>query len=805
MPSAPPEPGLFSITTGCFSSRDSASATGRATVSATPPGGNGTIIVTGLSGQVDWAGATDQPSPSSSAQRTAGCALRRRRACMVVSDLGTPRCAVVRVPGDSREALGGQRRGAFTGHAGCTRPLRWPPPDGALHDRPPSPADRASAVCLRLAACAAAGVLPLLAGAQDYPTRPVRIIVPFAAGGPADVYRALHRRSACRTRSGQSFVVDNRPGAGSIIGTDAVAKSRARRLHAAADVEHAHGQRVADPEQAVPADARLRAGRADQLLRPRAGRQGRPAAEHAGRADPAGEGASRAACPTRRPDRARRTTWPASCSRRWPACRSCTSRTGAASGARTDVLGGQVDMMFDAIPTMTEHISAGKVKALGTTGKARSPVLPDVPTMAEAGVPGYEATIWLGLMAPKGTPPAIVDRLNAEITKIVGNARGRAGVGGAGRDADDDGRRRVHALPERRHREVGAHRQDLRREARPMTSRSGAARPLRRRRAGARQGAARAKVAAELGARVEGRFGAVGAMKEALLAGEPCDVMILTDAMIDDARRNRRAATAARGRPLGRVRTGVAVRSGTRRARRRHAGRPARGAARGRRASTSPTRCAPPPGSTSPTCCASSACTIAWRRAFATFPNGATAMRELAASTDDAADRLHPGHRDPRTPTACELAGALPREFELATVLHRRGRARAPPTASGRAASSRCSRARRRASCAGLVASSSSRRRSADAGHRPASSPCRMRRAAATRGAGRLYSTGADHREVLRAALGQPHLAGRPRICRTLAASRGNAKLSNRSRAGSNRSTALAPKSLTQTWSCAST
>ncbi len=91
------------------------------------------------------------------------------------------------------------------------------------------------------------------------------------------------------------------------------------------------------------------------------------------------------------------------------------------SGARSDVLGGQVDLMFDAIPTMTEHIRAGKVKVYGTTGKARSPVLPNVPTMAEAGVPGYEAVIWLGLMAPKGTPPAIVGRLNAEVTKIVGS------------------------------------------------------------------------------------------------------------------------------------------------------------------------------------------------------------------------------------------------------------------------------------------------------------------------------------------------------------------------------------------------
>ena len=82
-------------------------------------------------------------------------------------------------------------------------------------------------------------------------------------------------------------------------------------------------------------------------------------------------------------------------------------------------------MMFDAIPTMTEHIKSGKVKALATTGKTRSAVLPDVPTMAEAGVPDYEATIWLGLMAPKGTPPAVVSRLNAELGRITGNAEVR--------------------------------------------------------------------------------------------------------------------------------------------------------------------------------------------------------------------------------------------------------------------------------------------------------------------------------------------------------------------------------------------
>jgi tripartite-type tricarboxylate transporter receptor subunit TctC len=95
------------------------------------------------------------------------------------------------------------------------------------------------------------------------------------------------------------------------------------------------------------------------------------------------------------------------------------------AGARTDVLGGQLEMMFDAIPTMTEHIKSGKVKALATTGTKRSAILPDVPTMNEAGVPTYEATIWLGVMAPKGTPLVIVNKLNAEIGKITGNAEVR--------------------------------------------------------------------------------------------------------------------------------------------------------------------------------------------------------------------------------------------------------------------------------------------------------------------------------------------------------------------------------------------
>jgi tripartite-type tricarboxylate transporter receptor subunit TctC len=85
--------------------------------------------------------------------------------------------------------------------------------------------------------------------------------------------------------------------------------------------------------------------------------------------------------------------------------------------AVTDLLAGQVQMMFDNIPSSLPHIKAGKLKALATTGAKRDPALPDLPTIAEAGVPGYESGVWFGLMVPAGTPKEIVARLNAEAVK----------------------------------------------------------------------------------------------------------------------------------------------------------------------------------------------------------------------------------------------------------------------------------------------------------------------------------------------------------------------------------------------------
>jgi tripartite-type tricarboxylate transporter receptor subunit TctC len=87
--------------------------------------------------------------------------------------------------------------------------------------------------------------------------------------------------------------------------------------------------------------------------------------------------------------------------------------------ALADMVGGRVTMMFDHIPSVLPQITAGKLRALATSGKQRDPSLPDLPTMSEAGVPGFETSVWFGLTVPAGTPKAIVTRLNAEAVKAA--------------------------------------------------------------------------------------------------------------------------------------------------------------------------------------------------------------------------------------------------------------------------------------------------------------------------------------------------------------------------------------------------
>lgn len=261
--------------------------------------------------------------------------------------------------------------------------------------------------------------------AQEYPAKPVRIIVPFAAGGPADIYaRFIGQR--LQDALGQSVVVDNRPGAGAIIGTDAVAKSPPdgytllmmsnthtvneslipnkpyqllRDFVPVAPINYSDLVLVVHPSVPVNDLAELLqlAKAKPKELNYASSGNGTPY-HMAGELFKAMAGVDIVHVPYK-----------------------------GSSGARTDVLGGQVQMMFDAVPTMSDHVRSGKVKAVGTTGEKRSAVLPNVPTMAEAGVPGYDAVIWLGIMAPKNTPREIVNRLSAEITKITSRPDVREG------------------------------------------------------------------------------------------------------------------------------------------------------------------------------------------------------------------------------------------------------------------------------------------------------------------------------------------------------------------------------------------
>ena len=252
---------------------------------------------------------------------------------------------------------------------------------------------------------------------QGYPARAVKIVVPFGVGGPADLY-ARYVGAKLSEALGQPFVIEDRPGGGSIVGTDAVAKSAPdgytllmmsnthtvnetlipkkpfelmRDLAPISGVNYSDLLLVTHPS--VPANnlkefiayAKANTGKLNYAS------SGPGTPYHmAGELFKAMAGVDIVHVPHKGSDQ-----------------------------ARAAILGNQVQMMFDAITTMAGQARAGKVKALGTTGKARSAITPEVPTVAEAGVPGYEAVIWLGLMAPAGTPRPILEKLNAEVNKVL--------------------------------------------------------------------------------------------------------------------------------------------------------------------------------------------------------------------------------------------------------------------------------------------------------------------------------------------------------------------------------------------------
>ncbi|MDB5876293.1 MAG: transporter [Ramlibacter sp.] len=253
--------------------------------------------------------------------------------------------------------------------------------------------------------------------AQDYPTRPVKIIVPFGAGGPADVTARLIG-NILQEGFGQPFVVENRTGAGGVIGTVEAAKSPPdgytllmmsntqtaneslvpqrkyelmRDLTPIAPVNYSDLVIVVNPQVAAKTLAEFIALAKSQPGKLNYASSGQGTPYHmAGELFKTMAGIDLVHVPYRN-----------------------------SGEARTGVIGGQVQMMIDAVPAMAPNVAENQVRALATTGKSRSTVLPNVPAATEAGVSGYEATIWLGLMAPGGTPKPIIDKLNAAVNAAV--------------------------------------------------------------------------------------------------------------------------------------------------------------------------------------------------------------------------------------------------------------------------------------------------------------------------------------------------------------------------------------------------
>jgi tripartite-type tricarboxylate transporter receptor subunit TctC len=255
---------------------------------------------------------------------------------------------------------------------------------------------------------------------QTYPSRPVKIIVPYGVGGSADVY-ARYLGAKLQESLGQSVVVENRPGGGSIVGTDVVAKSdpdgytllMMSNTHTVNETlipkkpfelmrDFAPVTGVSYSDLLMVVHPSVPASSVKEFIALAKSKPGALNYASSGNGTPyhmAGElfKAMAAVDIVHVPHK-------------------------GSDQARAAVMGGQVQMMFDAVPTMAAQAKAGKVKALGTTGMKRSAVTPDLPTLDEAGVKGYEAGLWLGLMAPAKTPRPVLEKLNAEVNKLLDSA-----------------------------------------------------------------------------------------------------------------------------------------------------------------------------------------------------------------------------------------------------------------------------------------------------------------------------------------------------------------------------------------------
>ena len=254
--------------------------------------------------------------------------------------------------------------------------------------------------------------LPLAAAAQTYPAKPIRLICPFPPAGAVDIASRATAHELTRIL-GQTVTVDNKPGAGGNLGGAEAARSAPDGytiFMTTSGIQSINPTLYArmpfDPNKELATVAPLVSLNNVLVLHPSV---------------PASSLQEVIALAKQQPGK-----WTYASSGNGTSIHMSgamfTQMTGTdilhipykGSGpAVTDLLAGQVNMMFDNIPSSLPHIKAGKLRAVATTGAKRDPALPDLPTVAEAGVPGYESGVWFGLMVPAGTPKDIIGRLNA--------------------------------------------------------------------------------------------------------------------------------------------------------------------------------------------------------------------------------------------------------------------------------------------------------------------------------------------------------------------------------------------------------
>jgi tripartite-type tricarboxylate transporter receptor subunit TctC len=289
-------------------------------------------------------------------------------------------------------------------------------------------------LCAVLAAALAALALnpafaqaPSASSGQSYPSRPIRLIVPFAAGGGNDnVARLVGKRLG--ESLGQPIVVDNHPGAGGVLGAEAAAKSApdGYTLFLGGVGSHALNPNLM---KNLPYDP-IRDFAPVELI------ASAPLVLVVHPSVPARDIAAFIAYARKSPGKLNFASNGNGSSSQLAAV-MFDSMAGVdmvhvpykgLSPALTDLLSGEVQVMFSSVVAIVPHIKAGKVRALAVTGRKRLGLLPELPTIAESGLPGYEASSWYGILAPAGTPSDIVAKLNAEISKALERPEVRASL-----------------------------------------------------------------------------------------------------------------------------------------------------------------------------------------------------------------------------------------------------------------------------------------------------------------------------------------------------------------------------------------